>query len=204
MKDDDWDEVLTRTSGRVPDDLAVAKSMMRQKSGRIINIASTAGAMGNPGQVNYRRPRRASSAHEGGARLAHWNILVNAVALWPHRDGHGRRDSGGGAGGPAPAGAAQGRRATGGGGGGTLPAGDGATYVTGQTSRERWPVHSTAPLEAQHRGRRCIGGVSSIHAEAGGVHGKAGRGAGQGDPVEQLGVEEDEVNPNAKFIEDLG
>jgi len=54
MKDDDWDQVLdTNLRGVFLMTRAVVKSMMRQKSGRIINIASTAGAMGNPGQVNY-------------------------------------------------------------------------------------------------------------------------------------------------------
>jgi 3-oxoacyl-[acyl-carrier protein] reductase len=56
--------------------------MMRQRSGRIVNLASTAGVMGNPGQVNY------SAAKAGligltkatARELAHWNILVNAVA----------------------------------------------------------------------------------------------------------------------------
>jgi len=56
--------------------------MVRQRSGRIINIASTAGVMGNPGQVNYSAAKAGligltkSSARE----LAHWGILVNAVA----------------------------------------------------------------------------------------------------------------------------
>ena len=83
MKDDDWDQVLdTNLRGVFLMTRAVVKSMMRQKSGRIINIASTAGAMGNPGQVNY------SAAKAGvigftkatARELAHWNILVNAVA----------------------------------------------------------------------------------------------------------------------------
>jgi 3-oxoacyl-[acyl-carrier protein] reductase len=83
MKDDDWDRVMevnlrgaflmTRAAGRV---------MMRQRSGRIVNIASTAGVMGNAGQVNY------SAAKAGligltkatARELAHWQILVNAVA----------------------------------------------------------------------------------------------------------------------------
>jgi 3-oxoacyl-[acyl-carrier protein] reductase len=61
---------------------AAAKPMMRQKSGRIINIASVAGAMGNPGQANYSAAKAGligltkSTARE----LAHWSILVNAVA----------------------------------------------------------------------------------------------------------------------------
>jgi 3-oxoacyl-[acyl-carrier protein] reductase len=83
MKDDDWDQVLdTNLRGVFLMTRAVGKVMMRQKSGRIINIASAAGAMGNPGQVNY------SAAEAGvigltkasGRELAHWNILVNAVA----------------------------------------------------------------------------------------------------------------------------
>jgi 3-oxoacyl-[acyl-carrier protein] reductase len=62
---------------------AVTKALVRQKSGgRIINIASTAGAMGNAGQVNYSAAKAGligftkASARE----LAHWSILVNAVA----------------------------------------------------------------------------------------------------------------------------
>jgi 3-oxoacyl-[acyl-carrier protein] reductase len=61
---------------------AATKVMMRQRSGRIVNIASTAGAMGNAGQANY------SAAKAGligftkatARELAHWSILVNAVA----------------------------------------------------------------------------------------------------------------------------
>jgi len=61
---------------------AAAKSMMRQKSGRIINIASTAGAMGNPGQVNYSAAKAGviGLTKAAARELAHWNILVNAVA----------------------------------------------------------------------------------------------------------------------------
>ena len=83
MKDADWDEVLqVNLRGAFLALRAVAKAMVRQKSGRIINIASTAGAMGNAGQVNY------SAAKAGligltkatARELAHWGILVNAVA----------------------------------------------------------------------------------------------------------------------------
>jgi 3-oxoacyl-[acyl-carrier protein] reductase len=61
---------------------ATAKLMVRQRSGRIINIASTAGAMGSAGQANYSAAKAGligltkASARE----LAHWGILVNAVA----------------------------------------------------------------------------------------------------------------------------
>ena len=83
MKDDDWDRVMeVNLRGAFLVTRAAAKLMVRQRSGRIINIASTAGAMGNPGQVNY------SAAKAGligftkatARELAHWGILVNAVA----------------------------------------------------------------------------------------------------------------------------
>ena len=83
MKDDDWDQVLdTNLRGVFLMTRAVAKSMMRQKSGRIVNIASTAGAMGNPGQVNYSAAKAGVIGFTKAAarELAHWNILVNAVA----------------------------------------------------------------------------------------------------------------------------
>jgi 3-oxoacyl-[acyl-carrier protein] reductase len=83
MKDDDWDRVMeTNLRGAFLMTRAAAKVMMRQKGGRIINIASVAGAMGNPGQANYSAAKAGligltkSTARE----LAHWSILVNAVA----------------------------------------------------------------------------------------------------------------------------
>jgi 3-oxoacyl-[acyl-carrier protein] reductase len=83
MKDDDWDRVMeVNLRGAFLMTRAATKVMMRQRSGRIINIASAAGAMGNAGQVNY------SAAKAGllgltkacARELAHWSILVNAVA----------------------------------------------------------------------------------------------------------------------------
>jgi len=83
MKDDDWDRVMeVNLRGAFLLTRAAAKVMMRQKSGRIINIASAAGAMGNAGQANYSAAKAGligltkASARE----LAHWGILVNAVA----------------------------------------------------------------------------------------------------------------------------
>jgi 3-oxoacyl-[acyl-carrier protein] reductase len=84
MKDDDWDWVMeTNLRGAFLMTRAAAKLMVRLKNGgRIINIASAAGAMGNAGQANYSAAKAGligltkSSARE----LAHWNILVNAVA----------------------------------------------------------------------------------------------------------------------------
>jgi 3-oxoacyl-[acyl-carrier protein] reductase len=83
MKDDDWDQVMdTNLRGVFLMTRAVAKSMMRQKSGRIINMASTAGAMGNAGQVNYSAAKAGviGLTKAAARELAHWNILVNAVA----------------------------------------------------------------------------------------------------------------------------
>jgi len=83
MKDDDWDQVLdTNLRGVFLMTRAVAKSMMRQKSGRIINITSMAGAIGNPGQVNYSAAKAGviGLTKAAARELAHWNILVNAVA----------------------------------------------------------------------------------------------------------------------------
>ena len=83
MKDDDWDRVMdTNLKGAFLMTRAAGRVMMRQRSGRIINISSTAGVMGNAGQANY------SAAKAGligltkatARELAHWNILVNAVA----------------------------------------------------------------------------------------------------------------------------
>ena len=84
MKDEDWDRVMdVNLRGAFLMTRAVTKAIVRQKSGgRIINIASTAGAMGNAGQVNYSAAKAGligltkASARE----LAHWSILVNAVA----------------------------------------------------------------------------------------------------------------------------
>ena len=83
MKDDDWDQVLdTNLRGVFLMTRAVGRVMMRQRSGRIINIASTAGAMGNPGQVNYSAAKAGviGLTKAAARELAHWNILVNAVA----------------------------------------------------------------------------------------------------------------------------
>ena len=84
MKDEDWDRVMeVNLRGAFLMMRAASKAMVRLKAGgRIINIASTAGAMGNAGQANYSAAKAGligltkASARE----LAHWGILVNAVA----------------------------------------------------------------------------------------------------------------------------
>jgi 3-oxoacyl-[acyl-carrier protein] reductase len=83
MTDDDWDRVLdTNLRGVFLMTRAAGKVMMRQRSGRIINVSSTAGAMGNPGQVNYSAAKAGviGLTKAAARELAHWNILVNAVA----------------------------------------------------------------------------------------------------------------------------
>jgi 3-oxoacyl-[acyl-carrier protein] reductase len=83
MKLEDWQSVIDlNLTGVFLCTQKVAKIMLKQKSGRIINIASVAGQMGNPGQTNY------SAAKAGvigftktvAKELASRSITVNAVA----------------------------------------------------------------------------------------------------------------------------
>jgi 3-oxoacyl-[acyl-carrier protein] reductase len=84
MKDEDWDHVMeVNLRGAFLMTRAATKLMIRQKSGgRVINIASTAGAMGNAGQANYSAAKAGLIGFTKAAarELAHWSILVNAVA----------------------------------------------------------------------------------------------------------------------------
>ena len=83
MKDDQWDAVINiNLKGTFLFTRAAAKPMMKGRQGRIINIASVSGLMGNPGQANY-------SASKAGVigltrtvarELAGRNITINAVA----------------------------------------------------------------------------------------------------------------------------
>jgi 3-oxoacyl-[acyl-carrier protein] reductase len=82
MKDEDWDRVLqVNLTGAFACLREAAKIMVKQRSGRIINIASVVGQMGNAGQANYVAAKAGligltkSSARE----LAGRNITVNAV-----------------------------------------------------------------------------------------------------------------------------
>jgi 3-oxoacyl-[acyl-carrier protein] reductase len=83
MKEGDWDLVLdTNLKGAYHVTKAAIRPMMKQRSGRIINITSVAGVAGNPGQANYSAAKAGligftkSVAKELGPR----NITVNAVA----------------------------------------------------------------------------------------------------------------------------
>jgi 3-oxoacyl-[acyl-carrier protein] reductase len=83
MKKDDWDSVLaTNLTGAFLASQQVLQHMMRERWGRIINISSVVGEMGNPGQANYVASKAGligltkALAQEMGSR----NITVNAVA----------------------------------------------------------------------------------------------------------------------------
>jgi 3-oxoacyl-[acyl-carrier protein] reductase len=83
MKKDDWDSVLaTNLTGSFLASQQVLQHMMRERWGRIINISSVVGEMGNPGQANYVASKAGligltkALAQEMGSR----NITINAVA----------------------------------------------------------------------------------------------------------------------------
>jgi 3-oxoacyl-[acyl-carrier protein] reductase len=83
MKEEDWDAVLrVNLKGTFNFSRAVLRTMIAARYGRIVNIASIAGLMGNPGQTNYAASKAAvvafakSLAREVGSR----GLTVNAVA----------------------------------------------------------------------------------------------------------------------------
>ena len=83
MEDEDWDAVLnTNLKGAFLFTRALSRSMVSKRKGRIVNIASVSGLMGNPGQANY-------SASKAGVigftatvakEVAKRGVTVNAVA----------------------------------------------------------------------------------------------------------------------------
>jgi 3-oxoacyl-[acyl-carrier protein] reductase len=83
MKDEDWDAVLTvNLKGAFLCSRAASKVMAKQRSGRIINIASVVGQMGNAGQANYCASKAGliGLTKSNARELAKRNITVNAVA----------------------------------------------------------------------------------------------------------------------------
>ena len=83
MKDDEWDDVLnTNLKGVFLCTKAVARQMMKQRAGRIINISSIVGVVGNPGQANYVAAKAGviGLTKTTAQELASRNILVNAIA----------------------------------------------------------------------------------------------------------------------------
>lgn len=83
MKEDDWDSVLdTNLKGAFLCSKAVMRSMMKKRWGRIINVSSVVGFIGNGGQVNYGAAKAGlTGLTKSMAReLAGRNITVNCVA----------------------------------------------------------------------------------------------------------------------------
>ncbi len=83
MKDEQWDSVINiNLKGTFLFTRAVARPMMKARRGRIINIASVAGLMGNPGQANYSASKAAvvGLTRTVARELAGRNVTVNAVA----------------------------------------------------------------------------------------------------------------------------
>lgn len=83
MKEEDWDSVIdTNLKSAFLLSKAVSRQMMKQRQGRIINITSVVGILGNPGQANYVAAKSGligltkTLAREFSSR----NITVNAVA----------------------------------------------------------------------------------------------------------------------------
>ncbi len=83
LKDEDWDDVMqVNLKAAFKLTQGVMRGMMKNRSGRIINITSIVGVTGNPGQVNYAASKAGmigmskSFAHE----LASRNITVNCIA----------------------------------------------------------------------------------------------------------------------------
>jgi len=83
MKDEDWDLVLAvNLKGAFLCTRAASRAMLKARAGRIVNIASVVGLMGNAGQANYSASKAGligltkSCAKEFGGR----GVTVNAVA----------------------------------------------------------------------------------------------------------------------------
>lgn len=83
MTENDWDDVIdTNLKGTFLAIKAVLKTMMSQKYGRIINIGSVVGSIGNAGQVNYAASKAGliGLTKSVAKELASRNILVNLIA----------------------------------------------------------------------------------------------------------------------------
>ncbi len=83
MKDEEWDEVLAvNLTATFKLARAVQRGMMKRRFGRIINIASVVGVMGNPGQANYVASKAGliGWSKAMAQEIASRNITVNCVA----------------------------------------------------------------------------------------------------------------------------
>jgi 3-oxoacyl-[acyl-carrier protein] reductase len=83
MSDDDWDTVLnTNLRGAFLFIRAASRQMMSQRYGRIINIASVSGLIGNPGQANYSASKAGmiGMTRTVAKELAGRKVTVNCIA----------------------------------------------------------------------------------------------------------------------------
>lgn len=83
MKEDEWDDVInTNLKGVFLCTKAVTRQMMKQRSGKIVNISSIVGVAGNAGQANYVAAKAGviGLTKTTAKELASRNINVNAVA----------------------------------------------------------------------------------------------------------------------------
>jgi 3-oxoacyl-[acyl-carrier protein] reductase len=83
MKEEEWDDVINiNLKGVFLCTKAVTRQMMKQRNGRIINVASIVGVSGNPGQANYVAAKAGviGLTKTTAKELATRNITVNAIA----------------------------------------------------------------------------------------------------------------------------
>jgi 3-oxoacyl-[acyl-carrier protein] reductase len=83
MKEEEWDDVINiNLKGVFLVTKAVTRQMMKQRYGRIINVASIVGVCGNPGQANYVAAKAGviGLTKTSAKELATRNITVNAIA----------------------------------------------------------------------------------------------------------------------------
>lgn len=83
MKESEWDDVINiNLKGVFLCTKAVTRQMMKQRNGRIINIASIVGVSGNPGQANYVAAKAGviGLTKTAAKELSSRNINVNAIA----------------------------------------------------------------------------------------------------------------------------
>ena len=83
LKDEDWDAVLNANlRGAFATIRAASRGMMKKRSGRIINIASVVGLMGNKGQANYAASKAGliGLTKSVAKELASRNVLANVIA----------------------------------------------------------------------------------------------------------------------------